>query len=225
MRDIPEPLIKYYSEQVYSPSDDSYLMVDYFKKTLSTQEIDGILLQNLNHILDMGTGTGIIAIFFALLTKILPSFNPQIYASDIMNESIKYAKLNAELNHVRDKIKFCISDMFTSLPTILRNKLNLVLFNPPYLPSSHLINGNAKKNIDIAWNGGKSGTDLIIKFFTQLKDFIKIKREFYIYYITSSRMDLSHFYDYLSILGFKSEIIDKRHFFFEDIFLNKAEFE
>jgi len=50
---ISDPLIQNQFEAVYSPSDDSYLLLDYFKKAITLEQFDGLKLSNITHILDM----------------------------------------------------------------------------------------------------------------------------------------------------------------------------
>ena len=38
---LPDPIINYDFEKVYTPSDDSYLIIDYFKKNINYNYFDG----------------------------------------------------------------------------------------------------------------------------------------------------------------------------------------
>lgn len=75
-------------------------------------------------VLDIGTGTGIIAI---QLKKSFPELD--IWASDISPEALEIAKENAALHGV--EIKFVESDVFDSIPTQM--KFDLIVSNPPYI--------------------------------------------------------------------------------------------
>ena len=79
------------------------------------------------NILDIGTGSGIIAI---ALAKHLP--NAQIFAIDKSKEALAVAKLNAEKHHVEDRIILMQSDILnSSLP--IDEKFDVILSNPPYV--------------------------------------------------------------------------------------------
>ena len=95
---IPDPLIECDFENVYYPSDDSYLLLDYFRKKITDDLFDGIKFEEIEYILDKGTGTGILAIFFQLLKSLKLSFKPKIYGSDILEESLICARRNEILN-------------------------------------------------------------------------------------------------------------------------------
>ena len=223
---IPDPLIKCDFENVYAPSDDTYLLIDYFKRNFTQNYFDGIPLNTIKNVLDLGTGTGIIAILFQFLKIYNPIFNPKIHASDILDKAIDCAKENEALNNIKNQIKFLQSNLFGSFPATLHDKFNIIVFNPPYLPSSHLIKEeNNKRKIDSSWDGGLKGYEHLIEFLTKARPFLNTEEDHYIYCITSSRTNLIELHDKIRILGFKIDVVDKKHIFFEDIILNRLEYD
>ncbi|MEA5457956.1 peptide chain release factor N(5)-glutamine methyltransferase [Arcicella sp. LKC2W] len=80
-------------------------------------------------ILDIGTGTGCIAISLACE---LP--NSQVYAYDISENALKVAKENAERNGV--KVIFEKTDFLTLKPNPQPLKLTIIVSNPPYVMNS-----------------------------------------------------------------------------------------
>ncbi|MHA2007003.1 MAG: HemK2/MTQ2 family protein methyltransferase [Promethearchaeota archaeon] len=219
---MPDPKIECDFEEVYYPSEDSYLLMDYFRRVIQGNYFDGINLNKIDNILDIGTGTGIIALFFQMLIVQIPNFNPKIFASDILEESIICAKRNEILNNLNSQITFLQSDLFKNFPENLKSAFNIVVFNPPYLPSSKQIRKNInKKNIDYSWDGGIKGFELIIQFLEEAKEFLDLKKDHYIYYISSNRTDVKELYKEIRERGYKNEILERRHYFFEDIILNR----
>lgn len=75
-------------------------------------------------ILDLGTGSGAIAISLAKIYQ-----NASILAVDKNRESLELAKENAILNNLSDRIEFRLSDWFNSV----EGSFDLVVSNPPYL--------------------------------------------------------------------------------------------
>lgn len=219
---FPEPILKYDFENVYTPSDDTFLLIDYFKEHVNEKHFDGINVKDIKNILDLGTGTGIIAIYFQLIKQILVNFNPKIFASDILEEALICAKLNEELNRIKKEITFIKSDLFNSFPFNLKSTFDIIIFNPPYLPSLNKLNEKERKvNIDYSWNGGKKGYEIFLKFIEQAKEFLNSSHKSYIYFINSSRTNLNDFNYILKQKGFENKILNKKHIFFEDIILNR----
>ena len=227
IKNLPDPIINYYFKNVYPPSDDSYLIIDYFKKNINLNYFDGKKIQDIARILDIGTGSGVIAIFFLLLKEHITNFNPEVYASDILAESIECAKLNEKANKFENQINFIRANLFKSFPDNLRKKFDIIIFNPPYLPSSQIITESINKTkIDYSWDGGRKGIEVFMRFLHDVKDFIK--EDSYIYYVSSSMSDLEQLNEFIIQLnehilglGFKNEVLKKKHVFFEDIFLNR----
>jgi len=223
---LPDPKIICDFKNVYYPSDDTYLIIDYFKNNISEKSFDGIKIEKIKNILDLGTGTGIIAIFLLYLSEYYENFNPKIYASDILKEAIDCAKINEKLNKFEGRIQFFHSNLFASFPDNLRNLFDVIIFNPPYLPSSNLINDKKKKkNIDYSWDGGIEGFNILLDFLKVAKNYLKIssRNMSYIYFISSSKTNLKELELKMIKEGFRNIILETKHVFFEDIYLNRIE--
>ncbi|HNW39282.1 MAG TPA: peptide chain release factor N(5)-glutamine methyltransferase [Candidatus Omnitrophota bacterium] len=108
-------------------------------------------------ILDLGTGSGCIAISAA---KLLPQ--AQVWATDISVCALQLAKKNADLHKV--KIKFLHSDIFSALKED-RDKFDLIISNPPYITRQEL--GGLAREISyepsLALAGGIDGLDFYRK--------------------------------------------------------------
>jgi release factor glutamine methyltransferase len=87
------------------------------------------------NILDLGTGSGNIAITLAKNIQ-----NSSIMALDIHEDSLCLALKNAKDNHVAQKIEFLRKDMITYLKEVFeRNiKFDMIITNPPYIRTSDL---------------------------------------------------------------------------------------
>lgn len=82
------------------------------------------------HILDIGTGTGAIAL--ALATH-LPQAT--VTAIDLSAEALEVARQNAADHHLEKRVHFILSDLFTGLPQkSLTAGFDAIVSNPPYIP-------------------------------------------------------------------------------------------
>lgn len=91
-------------------------------------------------ILDLGTGSGAIALALAVN---LP--NAQITATDISSESLMIASQNATSLNVSDRCHFIQSSWFKALDKDPR-RYDFIVSNPPYIPNldPHLIQGDLR---------------------------------------------------------------------------------
>jgi release factor glutamine methyltransferase len=127
------------NENVLIPRPETEELVDWVIKCQSEQsEASNI------KILDIGTGSGCIAISLA---KNLP--NAKVYALDVSSEALKVAKQNAELNNVNltfieaDILK--INDAMLSLSKHIATKFDVIVSNPPYV--RHLEKAEIQPNV------------------------------------------------------------------------------
>lgn len=118
-------------------------------------------------ILDLGTGSGCIAVTIA---KLLPQ--AEVYATDISVSALRLARENADLYKV--KVKFLRSDIFSALSK-QRKKFDLIISNPPYISSGD-ISGLAKEisfEPRLALEAGKEGLDFYARIITQAPGYLK----------------------------------------------------
>lgn len=110
------------------------------------------------YILDLGTGSGAIAVS---LTK----HNPlcKIVASDISEEVLEVAKANAALNGVGERIRFVLSDLFKGIDE--KERFDLIISNPPYIPADNYdaLPLEVKSEPRIALDGGEKGLEFYKK--------------------------------------------------------------
>jgi release factor glutamine methyltransferase len=102
-------------------------------------------------ILDVGTGSGCIAI---TLAKLFP--NAKIDALDLSEGALAVAKDNAQLHNL--DVNFIHSDLFSS-NYLIANTYDLIISNPPYIVSSQIdkLQPEIKYEPRIALDGGEDG--------------------------------------------------------------------
>jgi release factor glutamine methyltransferase len=123
-------------DSVYPPSEDTFLL-------LACLEIN-----SKEKILEMGCGTGIIALHCAKAGGL-------VTAVDINPKAVACARANAKMNDL--DIKVMHSDLFLDV----EGGFDLIIFNPPYVPD--VIRGE----IERSWAGGEDGVRVLERF---LKD-------------------------------------------------------
>lgn len=127
--------------------------------------------------LDFGTGTGCLAI--ALATK-CP--HATITALDISAEALALARQNAAAHQVAERIEFLLGDGLAALnhagnlPGGDRRTFDLILSNPPYIPSAEIATLEPEvRDFDprAALDGGTDGLDFYRALARQASQFLK----------------------------------------------------
>ena len=112
------------NKHVLIPRQETEELVDWVKRSVTSSEVEKSL-----RILDIGTGSGCIAISLA---KSLP--NAEVYALDISDEALQVAKKNAKFNAV--KIQFIKANILNETDWDLFSKdlvFDAIVSNPPYV--------------------------------------------------------------------------------------------
>lgn len=125
-------------------------------------------------ILDIGTGSGCIAI---ALAKNLP--DAKIVATDISREALAIARENAEVHGVADRIEFVLADIAPWRAFQAEDrKFDLILSNPPYIPTAEfpelqpeVRDFEPRKALD----GGPEGLEVIDRILDEAPAFLKPK--------------------------------------------------
>lgn len=142
------------------PRPETELLVEQIAKHLNHQSIEK---QKIMKIVDIGTGSGCIAI---TLAKLFPSI--QLMATDISRESLQLARSNAQKHSVTEQLAFCKNDLLTNL----EGPFDIIVSNPPYIDSNSI--ESVQREIRdheprIALDGGSSGTEILFRLITQAK--------------------------------------------------------
>lgn len=118
-----------------------------------------------SHILDVGTGSGVIGITLALE---LPDC--QVKATDVSAEALKIARQNAKMHQITNSIQFVEQNLLIGE----KDKYDLVIANLPYVEREWLKESAQKEELAkepyLALVGGEKGTELIEEFISQFID-------------------------------------------------------
>ncbi len=162
--------------QVYQPEADTYLLLDAAKKEVNPGD----------RILEIGTGSGLISRELAKVSDVV--------ATDINPHAALCARCTG-VNVVR-------SDLFAGI----RGTFDLILFNPPYLPTQ------PEERIDdwleYALDGGETGRAVIERFAAEVGRVLAPHGR--ILLLISSLTGFEEVVDLFSRQGFKSEMVLKQ---------------
>ncbi|MGL6298719.1 MAG: HemK2/MTQ2 family protein methyltransferase [Methanobacteriaceae archaeon] len=178
------------SETVYPPSDDSYLLAE------------NLIINQDETVLEIGTGSGIVAMSASLKTDF-------VTATDINYNAIELAEKNFKNNGITN-IELGFGDLFEP---VKNRKFDVILFNLPYLPtSSEEILGD---DLNYAFDGGLNGRKTTDRFLNEVTNYLNNRGK--VQLVQSSLSDNDLTISILKSLGFDVEITASERFFFEEI--------
>ena len=182
-------------DNVYVPAEDSYLLAE----NLEIKEGQSVL--------EIGTGSGIVAMYASRLTD-------KITVSDINFDACELARKNFEANNI-ENIEILFGNMFEPVEN---RKFDVILFNTPYLPTED--DEVIDDTINYAFDGGLNGRKVIDLFLNEVGNHLNDGG--IVQMIQSSLSGNEETLEKLDSLGFIAEIKASEHFFFEDITLINA---
>jgi len=181
----------------YQPAEDSFFLAEITKKYIKKINKKKLNQQNqINKIkaFDMGTGSGIQS--KNLISLKIPKNN--ITAVDINPTALHEAK--------KLGIKVIKSNLFQNI----KEKYNLIIFNPPYLPENKY-----DKKPDTT--GGKNGDETIIKFIKTLKPHLDKNGTALL--LTSSQTPEKHWQAEAKKQKLKVKKLATKKLFFEELYI------
>ncbi len=126
-------------------------------ETLVVDAIESLKLQAAPRVLDVGTGSGCIAISLAVNCP-----NAEVTAVDFSAAALDIAKVNAETHNVADRIRWLHGDLFD--PFTVAEEFDLIASNPPYIATAEIETLSVDVRLHeprLALDGGPDGLEVI----------------------------------------------------------------
>jgi len=172
-------------DNVYEPREDSYLLVHAIDRAIRKSKKKAL------KVLDVGTGSGILA---KRMKELLPK--GKVFALDISKEAAKKVK----------GVNVIVSDLFSGI----KEKFDLIVFNPPYLPADMF-------PPDLQTIGGKKGYETISRFVHELPE--HLKKDGVCLFVISSLTSPKKVERFLEESGLVWEIAEEKKLFFETLYV------
>lgn len=195
-------------KQIYEPDADSFLLLDALESR-STEIVQRKPLL----ILEFGSGSGLATAFIA---KHFCPDSTLFFAIDINSHACTSTQRTFAQNHLHQK--HCLNLVRCNLadPLIdrLSSKVDLLLFNPPYVPTE---TSDVKEVIERTYAGGKQGIEVIEKAIEQASRLLSPQGLFYM--IALEENDFETLQRLANQVGLQVEIVMKRRTLIERLFV------
>lgn len=139
--------------EVYEPAEDTF------------QILDAIKIFPGEKVFEPGTGCGIVALYCAYL-------GANVVCSDINPYAVELTKKNYITNKqiLTGNVDIRYGDLFSVLHS--KELFDVIIFNPPYLPTKKDERIGQSGWFDIATDGGSTGLEYIQRFVENVKNFL-----------------------------------------------------
>lgn len=188
--------------RVYIPSEDTDLLLNVLEEEIIKRN------KTFKKAIEIGAGNAFLSL------EIYDNVN-QLYSTDINPIVIDYL-LNVKDKYNLEKMKVIYSNLFDSIEE--NEKFDLIVFNPPYVPTEDLEKEDDSINgYDLAVNGGKDGREIINYFLEKLPN--HLEREGVCYLLVSSLNNPVEIIENLKLKKLNAEIVSSQKLFFEELFV------
>lgn len=152
-----------YNKTVYEPSDDSFALVDAFVQDRAVWST-----RNVVTCVEVGSGSGYV-ITSVLLALQASGISTQSLAIDVTEEALEATTSTLHAHGLRG-VDVMRCDLLSALRPALLGKLDLILFNPPYVVTPDEEVGTT--GISAAWAGGKDGRIVIDRLLATVHEYM-----------------------------------------------------
>jgi release factor glutamine methyltransferase len=170
-------------DEFYRPAEDSMLLLRHVIRLVE------------GSVLDMGTGSGILAVEAALKPGVT-----NVLAVDINPSAIEETRRRAAEQGASNKIGFKVGDLFEGIT----GRFDWIVFNPPYLPEEGVE--------DSSWEGGPRGTEITERFLKDAASHLKKDGSILLVYSSLTGLDPSEYAEY------DWEVLEEMPLFFEKLY-------
>jgi release factor glutamine methyltransferase len=168
---------------VFSPRSDTWLLADVMRREQPPRDAD---------VLELGTGSGAVGVAAA------QSGARSVTVVDLSRRALVSAAINARLNGVRVTPRR--GDLFEP---VAGRRFDLVVSNPPYLPSEEIPTRGASR----AWEGGADGRALLERICADVAEHLRPGGS--VLLVHSSVNDVARTLDALEQAGLTADIVHR----------------
>ncbi|OSD05886.1 putative methylase [Trametes coccinea BRFM310] len=173
---IPTPDLSHLKSEdykhVYEPAEDTFILLDALE-----EDADELRRSKPLICLEIGSGSGCVSAFAG---AILGPSAPLYLTTDINPYACRATRATGRQNRV--PIEPILTSLTGPLRRRLRHAVDIMLFNPPYVPTDtdEADDAQQRANIAGAWAGGHDGMEVTNTLLDQVESLLSAKGRFYL---------------------------------------------
>jgi release factor glutamine methyltransferase len=209
---FPTPDLSHFTRddyhRIYEPDADSFLLLDALElKYKEIVELNPLI------VFEFGSGSGLATTFIAKHFRPSPSL---FFAIDINPHACQSTKRTFVQNHQNQKHPLNVVQCNLADPLIdrLSSQVDLILFNPPYVPTE---TSDVEEVIERTFAGGKDGIEVIELAIGQASRLLSAQGVFFM--IALEENNFERLAELADRVGMTSEIVLKRRTLIERLFV------
>ncbi|SCV70355.1 BQ2448_1749 [Microbotryum intermedium] len=180
---IPTPSTSHLSkldfESVYEPAEDTFALLD-------ALEADHARLQGSQLCLEIGSGSGVVSTF---LGSLLAPNSALLLTTDLSLPACLATYETPQLNSLPTPFDVLQTDLYSSLFDRLQRACDVLIFNPPYVPTSYDELEAARREgvLERAWAGGADGMQVTDRLLEIVETLLSDRGLFYLVTIAQNK--------------------------------------
>lgn len=186
--------------EVYEPCDDSFALVDALLADRGQlEELQPSLC------LEVGCGSGYVITSLALILGNCHNCQVQLLATDVSEAAVNTTRHTLAAHKVNAEV--VVADLVSGLEKRLGGVVDVLVFNPPYVPTPE--NEVGVEGIASAWAGGDRGRTVIDRMLSIIDLLLSSKGIFYL--VTVTENNPGEICQVMRRKGFASRIVVQRY--------------
>jgi release factor glutamine methyltransferase len=151
-------------DNVYEPAEDTFLLLDALERDLE------LLKEDAQVCLECGSGSGTIITALSIAFKQEATTSQEalknrlLFATDINPSACRTTRKCASYHKQLHNIEVIRTNLAESLVDRLEHSVDLLLFNPPYVPTDQNETIQGGEQLQRSWAGGKDGREVLDVF-------------------------------------------------------------
>lgn len=183
---LPTPVLSHLQESdydlVYEPAEDSFALLDALEQELPLLRS----LHPLPFVLEIGSGTGIVSAFLQQSV-----FEHSLHLCTDNNHFACQTTQRTSAVNTSGSSTTSLDSVRTSLSHGLRlQNVNLIVFNPPYVPTCHSEIDSHRGTLTASWAGGRDGMSVTSEFISLAADLLAPNGLFYLVAVARNRPEV-----------------------------------